>query len=156
MGGLVLAGCSRAAQTEQTTANLQGDGSPKVMTVHHDPNCGCCKAWAKIAEDSGYRVALLEDSNMAAVKHRLGVPPELASCHTVEVGGYVVEGHVPLDQVNRLLGERPSNIRGIAVPGMPLGSPGMEVPGGTREPFQVIAFSADGRMSVFQAAEQLG
>jgi hypothetical protein len=77
------------------------------------------------------------------------VPADLASCHTTTVGGYVVEGHVPLDQVARLLRERPTGIRGIAVPGMPAGSPGMETPDGSVEPYQVIAFDAQGRTSIY-------
>ena len=121
------------------------------MTVYRDPSCGCCEAWAKVAEDAGYQVTLLDDNNMTAVKQRLGVPAELASCHTVVVGDYVIEGHVPLEEVDRLLRERPSDIAGIAVPGMPLGSPGMEVPDGTKEPFQVIAFDAAGRTSIYKA-----
>lgn len=146
--GFALGGCSRSETTTQLTAERRGAGA-KAMTVYRDPNCGCCEAWAKIAEDNGYHVAMLDDPDMAAVKQRLGVPPQLASCHTALVGEYVIEGHVPLDQVARLLRERPSDIRGIAVPGMPIGSPGMEVPDGTMEPFQVIAFHQNGQTSVF-------
>lgn len=121
------------------------------MTVYRDPSCGCCEAWARIAENDGYQVSLLDDNNMSAVKQRLGVPTELASCHTAVVDDYVIEGHVPLDQVDRLLRERPSDIRGIAVPGMPIGSPGMEAPDGRTEPFQVIAFDAKGETSIYKA-----
>ncbi len=88
---------------------------------------------------------------MGSVKERLGVPADLASCHTTTVAGYVVEGHVPLDQVARLLRERPPGIRGIAVPGMPSGSPGMETPDGSAEPYQVIAFDDQGRTSLFHS-----
>lgn len=119
------------------------------MTVYRDPSCGCCEAWAKIAAGNGYDVTVRDDPNMAEVKQRLGVPSQLASCHTAVIGEYVIEGHVPLDQVARLLHARPSGIRGIAVPGMPIGSPGMEVPDGREEPFQVIAFFPNGQMSVF-------
>jgi hypothetical protein len=122
-----------------------------AMTVFRDPSCGCCEAWAEIARKAGYRVDLRDDQDMTAVKRRLGVPEELASCHTAEVGGMVIEGHVPLEQVARLLRGKPTGIRGIAVPGMPLGSPGMEVPDGTKQPFQVIAFDASGKTSVFQS-----
>lgn len=120
------------------------------MTVYRDPSCGCCEAWTGIAEKAGYQVTLLDDNDMTEVKQRLGVPPELASCHTAVVDNYVIEGHVPLDQVERLLRERPAGIRGIAVPGMPIGSPGMEVPDGTKEPFRVIAFS-EGQTSVYHS-----
>ena len=94
------------------------------MTVHKDPNCGCCTAWADLAEDAGFKVAIIEDDDLYALKDRLGVPADMQSCHTVEVDGYVIEGHVPLDALARLLDERPA-ITGIAVPGMPAGSPGM-------------------------------
>lgn len=155
LGGLALAGCSRAeqtaSQTRQMAENEQIAGAPKAMTVYRDPSCGCCEAWASIAQENGYQVALLDDPNMAAVKQRLGVPLEFASCHTAVVDDYVIEGHAPLDQVARILRERPSGLRGIAVPGMPVGSPGMEVPDGTTEPFQVIAFFEDGRTSIFKS-----
>ncbi|HMQ42687.1 MAG TPA: DUF411 domain-containing protein [Paracoccus sp. (in: a-proteobacteria)] len=94
------------------------------MTVHKDPNCGCCTAWADLAQDASYEVAIIEDDDLYALKDRLGVPADMQSCHTVEVGGYVIEGHVPLQAVERLLSERP-DATGIAVPGMPAGSPGM-------------------------------
>lgn len=155
LGSLALAGCSPSgkdgSEARQDLAAVQSSPARKVaMTVYRDPSCGCCEAWARIAGDSGYEVTLQDDANMPAVKQRLGVPAELASCHTALVDGYVVEGHVALDQVDRLLRERPSGIKGIAVPGMPIGSPGMEVPDGTRESFQVIAFHGDGGTSVYQ------
>ncbi|MFV0409314.1 MAG: DUF411 domain-containing protein [Paracoccus sp. (in: a-proteobacteria)] len=101
---------------------LAGDMPP--MTVHKDPNCGCCTAWTDLAEEAGYKVNVITDEDMAALKERLHVPAALQSCHTVEVGGYVAEGHVPLEALARLLEERP-DVQGIAVPGMPAGSPGM-------------------------------
>lgn len=110
------------------------------MTVYRDPSCGCCEAWAEIARNAGYEVTLVDHPDMPAVKRRYGVPEQVVSCHTAIVGDYVIEGHVPLDDVKRLLAERPRDLRGIAVAGMPLGSPGMEVPDGTREPFKVMAF----------------
>jgi len=121
------------------------------MTVHRDPSCGCCGEWAELAAAAGYEVALVDVQNMAALKRRLGVPEALASCHTAEIAGFALEGHVPFQHVRRLLSERPAGIRGLAVPGMPVGSPGMEVPDGTREPFRVIAFDTAGRTSVFVA-----
>jgi hypothetical protein len=91
----------------------------------------------------------VDEPDMTALKRRLGVPPDLASCHTAVVNGLIVEGHVPFDMIHRLLRERPQGVAGIAVPGMPAGSPGMEVPDGRREPFQVIAFDRQGRRRVF-------
>ena len=157
LGGLVLVGCSpsgdqKSASIENTSAGQpRADTQRAAMTVYRDPSCGCCEAWAGIAEDAGYQVTLLDDNNMTAVKQRLSVPPQLASCHTAVIDGYVVEGHVPLDEVDRLLRERPSDIRGIAVPGMPIGSPGMEVPDGRTEPYQVIAFDAERKTSVYSS-----
>lgn len=95
-----------------------------LMTIHKDPYCGCCTAWADLAEEAGYQVRLIEAEDMGAVKSAAGVPEMLASCHTAEIDGYVVEGHVPFDALERLLATRPE-VTGIAVPGMPVGSPGM-------------------------------
>lgn len=152
--GISLAGCSRAetpASEPKQPATSGADATElRTMIIYKDPSCGCCEAWAGIAERAGYEVTLLDNPDMAAVKRRLGVPPELASCHTAQIGEYVVEGHVPLDQVDRLLRERPADVVGIAVPGMPLGSPGMEVPDGSTEPFQVVAFYKNGRTVIFR------
>ena len=110
-----------------------------LVTVTRDPSCGCCGAWAEHLEAAGFPVRMVETDELDAVKRRLGVPEELASCHTAEVGGYVVEGHVPAPAVRRLLAERPS-ATGLAVPGMPAGSPGMDFPGVTPENYEVILF----------------
>lgn len=126
---------------------MQGTVTARPMTVYRDPGCGCCVAWANLARRAGYQVTIQNSADMAGVKARLGVPPALASCHTAIVGGYVVEGHVPFAALNRLLTQRPADIRGIAVPGMPAGSPGMETPDGAREPFDIIAFHRNGRTS---------
>ena len=157
IGASLLIGCGssgdRSSPAEQPAAmNTAGtDAQTMAMTVYRDPSCGCCEAWAAIAREAGYEVTVVDDPNMTAVKQRLGVPAQLSSCHTAVIGDYVIEGHVPLEEVARLLRERPSDIKGIAVPGMPLGSPGMEVPDGTKEPFQVIAFDASGNTSVYKA-----
>ena len=154
MGGLALAGCSteeRRGSFGGTNTVMAGPDERKTaaMTVYRDPSCGCCEKWAALARDAGYQVSVLDDPDMASVKRKLGVPAQLSSCHTAVVGDFVVEGHVPLEQVGRLLRERPEGIRGIAVPGMPIGSPGMESPDGAKEPFQVMAFDRAGRTSVF-------
>ena len=100
-----------------------------AMTTYRDPNCGCCGKWAELARAAGYPVTVVPTREMAAVKSQLGVPDELASCHTTTVGGYVVEGHVPFAAVDTLLRTKPAGIVGIALPGMPAGSPGMEAHG---------------------------
>lgn len=106
------------------------------MTVFRDPNCGCCHLWVEHLEADGFTVTV-HSASMKAVKARLGVPSELGSCHTGEIGGYVIEGHVPAVAIQRLLAEKPKG-RGLAVPGMPIGSPGME--GGTPEIYDVMLF----------------
>lgn len=120
-----------------------------AMTVYRDPSCGCCEAWAKIAQDAGYRVEVIDRQDMPEIKRRYSVPPELASCHTAIVGGYAIEGHVPIKDVGRLLAQRPQGTLGIAVPGMPRGSPGMEMPDGSTDPFEVMTFNEGGRIAVF-------
>jgi hypothetical protein len=107
------------------------------VAVNKDPNCGCCAAWADHLRGAGFPVKVAERSDMKAVKTRLGVPDDLASCHTAEVAGYVLEGHVPASAVLRLLKERPQ-AKGLAVAGMPIGSPGME--GGEPETYEVMLF----------------
>lgn len=113
------------------------------MTVAKDPNCGCCGAWVDYLRAAGFPVTVAERADMEQVKARLGVPDDLASCHTAEIGGYVIEGHVPESAIRRLLAERPAAI-GLAVPGMPQSAPGMDVPG-ARDAYDVILFGATGR-----------
>jgi hypothetical protein len=136
---LALAACANAAQAAS-------------YTMFRDPGCGCCEEWAKhVRHGMEAEVAVQESADMAAVKNERGVPAELRSCHTMVVDGYVIEGHVPAADIQRLLAERPAGVDGLAVPGMPIGSPGMEV-GNRTQPFQVIAFG-DGGYSVFNSYE---
>lgn len=109
--------------------------------VHRNPWCGCCEAWAGHLEEHGFTVTIQESEDLAPLKRELGVPPSLESCHTALIEGYVVEGHVPAPVIRRLLAERPA-LAGLAVPGMPAGSPGMEI--GTTEPYAVFAFGPAG------------
>jgi hypothetical protein len=115
-----------------------------VITVHRDPNCGCCLGWVQHLQKAGFPTRVLETKNLDAVKTRLEVPDDLAACHTAEVSGYVVEGHVPAAALKRFLAEKP-DATGLAVPGMPIGSPGME--GGNPDPYEVVLFGPDGRRS---------
>jgi hypothetical protein len=121
-----------------------------AMTIYRDPGCGCCGNWAALARRAGFAARVIDSADMPGIKRRLGVPRSLEACHTAVVGGYVIEGHVPFDRIARLLERHPRGIRGLAVPGMPLGSPGMEVPGAPREPFQVFAFDAAGHTTVLR------
>jgi hypothetical protein len=118
-------------------------------TMWRDPGCGCCAGWAANVEKAlGFRFRIVDSPDMAAVKGARGVPADLRSCHTALIGGYVVEGHVPAQDVKRLLATRPKGAVGLATPGMPMGSPGMEM-GAHREPYRVFAFDRAGRRSVF-------
>ncbi|GAA0592414.1 DUF411 domain-containing protein [Craurococcus roseus] len=113
------------------------------LQVWRDPNCGCCGGWVEHMRAAGFRVEEQLVASPAPARRMLGIPADLLSCHAAAVGGYALEGHVPASAVERLLAERPAGIRGLAVPGMPLGSPGMEVPGRLEDDYDVVAF-ADG------------
>lgn len=114
----------------------------ETITVHKTPWCGCCKHWVSHLIDSGFEVVIKETDDLAPVRSSLGVPAALTSCHTAEVGGYVVEGHVPAAEIKRLLAERPK-AKGLSVPGMPLGSPGMET-SHAPDQYDVVLFSENG------------
>lgn len=115
------------------------------IVMHRDPGCGCCSKWAEqVQQQLGRRVRVVDDRQRAAVQTQHGISAALASCHTAVVDGLAFEGHVPIADMKRLLAQRPKGVRGLAVPGMPLGSPGMEVPGVTPQPYDVIAFGAAG------------
>jgi hypothetical protein len=118
-----------------------------AVDVFKSPTCGCCGAWVEHLKASGFDVRVTEVDDTAAARKRLGMPDAFGSCHTATVGGYVLEGHVPAAEVKRLLGAKPKAI-GLAVPGMPVGSPGMEV-GGRRDPFDVLLVERNGRSTVY-------
>lgn len=118
------------------------------MTVYKSPTCGCCKAWVDHVRKAGFTVRTRDTDDLAPIKQSMGTAGALESCHTAVVGGYVVEGHVPADLIAKMLREKPS-IAGLAVPGMPMGSPGMEVPDGTKDAYEVIAFDRKGKKSVY-------
>ncbi len=129
---VLLAACSNVAQAA-------------TYTMIRDPGCGCCLNWAAHVETGmSAEVSSVDSTDMAAVKTQNGVPQNLRSCHTMLVEGYVIEGHVPADAIEKLLRERPTGVTGLAVPGMPLGSPGMEA-GDRVQPYQVIAFGPAGQ-----------
>lgn len=135
-----------AALTASWRPGMAVESLPKML-VTRDPNCGCCSSWVAHVKAAGFAVEVVEIPDLAPLKARLGVPDALASCHTAEIGGYVIEGHVPAEAIRRLLLERPQ-AAGLSVPGMPLGSPGMEVAGQPPEAYEVLIFSP-GRQNVF-------
>ena len=119
---------------------------PEIRTFKQ-VGCGCCELWARHMRAAGYTVTVTEAPDLPVVKRQHGVPAQMESCHTSLVGGYVVEGHVPADVIDKLLAEKP-RVKGIAVPGMPMGSPGMEQ-GGRKDPYNVVTFDTNGKSSVF-------
>lgn len=117
--------------------------------VFRSPACGCCGAWVDHMEQAGYRLQSVMVDDLAAVRRRLGVPDALASCHTAAISGFAIEGHVPAADVTALLARRPKGAIGLAVPGMPVGSPGMEQPRGAREAYATLLILPAGRTRTF-------
>jgi hypothetical protein len=134
-----------------TTAAVRNDlpappAKKPTITVYKDPSCGCCKNWIAYLARHGYTVDARDTPNMTEIKHSLGVPDGLTACHTAVVNGYLIEGHVPAEDIDRLLAQKPT-IAGIAVPGMPMGSPGMDGP--HSQGYRVISFDKAGKTKVF-------
>src|SRR5215218_6619559 len=121
---------------------------PTAITVYKDPSCGCCKNWVEHLRANGFAPEVHDRSDMDALKDSLGVPTALRSCHTGVVGKYVIEGHVPAADVKQLLATKPAKTVGVAVPGMPAGSPSMEM-GGRVDRYDVIAFAPGGATRIF-------
>lgn len=129
--------------------NVSAESSSKpAVTVFKSPYCGCCSNWVEHLRRQGFDVVTRDMENLDAIKMTAGVPRDLHSCHTATVDGYVVEGHVPVEAIQRLLEERPK-VQGLAVPGMPIGSPGMEGP--EPESYSVFGFSGNGERAVFMS-----
>jgi hypothetical protein len=122
--------------------------SSLLAVVYKTPSCGCCKKWVEHLEANGFKVEVHDMDEVEPVKVALGVPGQLASCHTAKVGDYVFEGHVPAETIQRVLREKPA-AAGFAVPGMPMGSPGMEGP--TTDRYDVVAFNEDGTTRVYES-----
>jgi len=136
------------ASAVEATAGATIDRELPLAIVHKTASCGCCGVWADHLEAAGFAVEIRDTDDMHPVKQRLGVPAGKASCHTAEIGGYVVEGHIPASDIKRLLKERPT-ARGLVLPGMPAGSPGMEMPDGHVQPYTVELVLADGSTQPF-------
>lgn len=140
MGLLLFAGFSLKLAAEEA-------GKPMEMTVYRSPTCGCCGKWLEHAKQSGFKINDVISEDMDAIKARFGIPEKLASCHTAVVDGYVVEGHVPAADIQKLLQSK-AKVAGIAAPGMPMGSPGMEM-GGQQDAYKVVSFDKEGKFEVF-------
>ena len=127
-----------------TSAMAAGD-----IVMHRDPGCGCCDKWAvQVREKFGRAVKVVNDANRTALHKRLGMPASLASCHTAIIDGIAFEGHVPIEDMKRVLAAKPKGVRGLAVAGMPLGSAGMEAPGYPSDRYNVVAFG-QGKTAIF-------
>ncbi len=141
----------QAATPAPTTAGgaVQAAATGPLVTVYKSPTCGCCANWVEHMKAEGFQVEVHDVPDVRPTKRTHGVPGHLESCHTALAGGYAIEGHVPADVIRRLLAEKPQ-VAGIAVPGMPVGSPGMEM-GARKDPYDVIAFTKDGQTSVYSS-----
>ena len=146
---LVLKGVGALAAL--TTAGPVLAAPAPHFVMWHSPGCGCCLEWGKRIEAAFKRKLPVIEADMAAIKRARSVPDDLHSCHTALIGGYVVEGHVPPADIQRLIRSRSRIVRGLAVPGMPAGSPGMDVGHARREPYKVFAFGNRGQRSIFAA-----
>ena len=127
--------------------NLQANSTAPTVTVYKSPTCQCCNKWIAYLEDNGFQVKAKNTRQIKSIKDKYGIKGEFASCHTAIIGKYFVEGHVPAQSINRLLDQKP-DIKGITVPGMPIGSPGMEV-GSRVDRYNVIAVSKNGNLSIY-------
>jgi hypothetical protein len=137
---------SLALTTGAARPSAGEDAKKPIITVYKDPGCGCCKSWIEHLLKHGYRVDAKDTPDMIGIKRTLGIPDRLGACHTAIVNGYLIEGHVPAADIARLLKEKPK-VTGLAVPGMPMGSPGMEGP--RTEHYQVLSFDQAGKTKIF-------
>lgn len=128
-------------------ADAQPAPAARAITIYKDPNCGCCKEWVEHVRKAGFVPTVHDTTDMASVKSSMGVPKTLESCHTARIGSYTIEGHVPADLITRLVKEKPVG-RGLAVPGMPAGSPGMEM-GGRKDKYDIMLFDKSGKSRVY-------
>ena len=140
LGAIVVAGGSWTVFLKPTPVMAE------EVEVYKDPSCECCGRWVNHMRQNGFSVVVHNVEDMAPIKRKAGIPETMESCHTAFVGGYSVEGHIPADDIKRMLIQRP-DIKGLAVPGMPMSAPGMDSP--EREPFTVLAFNTEGMVSVF-------
>lgn len=131
-------------ETESYSGNMN-------MTVYRSSSCGCCGGWIEHAKQHGFQITDIKTDDLEAVKQEHNIPRYLSSCHTTIIDGYVMEGHIPVDDIKRFLKQKP-NVVGLTVPGMPLGTPGMEA-GERKQPFDILAFNENGQVEVFKHYE---
>ena len=154
VGTMAMAGCQRQGeQRAERTAVPPIAMAPvphalPTLVVSKNPTCGCCGLWVDAMRRAGFQVEVHDLDNLDPIKTGLGIPPGKGSCHTAEVGGYFIEGHVPADDIKRLLAQKPK-AKGLVLPGMPLGAPGMETPDGSTQSYTVELVRADGSTEPF-------
>ena len=159
LGAVVsLGACAKQAPVPEGAAEVTTEAAPvpaaeqvlPLVVVHKSPSCGCCGLWVDHMRQAGFQVEVRDEDNVNPVKERVGVPYGKGACHTAEVAGYFIEGHVPATDVKRLLVEKP-DAKGLVLPGMPMGSPGMEMPDGHAEPYTVELVRRDGTTAAVTA-----
>jgi hypothetical protein len=165
LGGAVYLGVSRypgeaelpqpapVVQTEAAAVTMVSDigATLPAVKVFKSPTCGCCSEWITHLREHGFEVEAVDTNDMMTIKAALGIAPAMGSCHTAEIGDYVIEGHVPAEAIADFMAEAPEGVIGLTVPGMPVGSPGMEVEGVADDPYDVIQLAADGSTSVYRS-----
>lgn len=144
LAGILLAGLMPQIAFAETGKHAELES----ITVYKSPTCGCCGKWVSHLQDNGFEVEAINQNDMNSVKLDAGIPRKLASCHTAIIGGYIIEGHVPAADIKRLLEERP-DVAGLTVPGMPMGSPGME--GHRQDKYDVLTFTKSGETEIFSS-----
>src|SRR5574338_161731 len=137
-------------QAERSASDPSASSALPVMTVYKSPTCGCCTSWVDAVKAAGFTVEVHDIDDVTPIKDDAGVPADKRSCHTAIIDGYAIEGHVPPATIKKFLAEHPK-AAGLAVPGMPSGSPGMEMPGQAPDHYDVIAFQSDGKSSVYES-----
>ena len=143
--GSLLGGCTRADERTLTSRSE----TEKAITVYKSPTCGCCTMWEEHLTKAGFKVSSNKTNELAEIRKKYGVPENAQSCHTAVVGGYVIEGHVPAADIEKLLKTRPADVVGLAAPGMPLKSPGMQPEGEKPSGYDVLSFDKNGQTTVF-------
>jgi hypothetical protein len=146
---VVLAAAMALGWGATVWASAQARPAKPQLTVYKSSTCGCCSNWVEHMKSNGFDVKAIDVDDIDKVKQERGVPAAAASCHTAMVNGYIVEGHVPADAVLKMLREKPA-IAGIAVPGMPVGSPGMEMPNGQKDSYAIVSFDKNGKTAVYE------
>ena len=147
LASVLLGGLGAATLVTAVLAQRPAQDKSSELTVYKSPTCGCCGKWIDHMKAAGFQVKVVDLDDLTEIKQASGVPMKLRTCHTAVVGNYAIEGHVPADVVKKLLAERPAGA-GIAVPGMPIGSPGMEV-GNQKDSYEVLLFDKTGKTTVF-------